>query len=249
MSDNPVITVDGPAASGKGTLASRLSEALGFHLLDSGLLYRIVAFVASEADVDLSAGQPLHELVGDRMVFKVNQKPERRASEGIYAIYINTVIGLRDYVTINDHNLSATLRSMDISRDASLVAAVPEVREQLIPIQRSFRQPPGLVADGRDMGTVVFPDAPVKFYLDASVEIRAERRYRELGGSNGERDLKDIQAELVQRDQRDEMRAVAPLTIAKDAVTIDSTNLSIDEMVNVAVEETRKTLDSESKWH
>ena len=233
-SDNPVITIDGPAASGKGTLAQRLSADLAFNLLDSGLLYRIVGLTASEAHVSLHDGPSLDVFIRDRLRFKINQEPSRDLAASVYEVYIFKKVGIEDTVSINGRNVNLELRSQETGVNSSIVSAIPEVRHRLIPIQRSMLTPPGLVADGRDMGTVVFPDAPMKFYLDASVETRARRRLEQLRKRIDRSSLESMVFELEQRDRRDRTREIAPLKIPSDARKLDSTNLSIDEMFQVA---------------
>lgn len=235
-SDNPVITIDGPAASGKGTLATRLSKKFGFHILDSGLLYRIAAFVATQDGISMSDGDAIAELLDERVQFWVNEQPDRSANLDSYRVYIHKSFEQPAYVTVNDHNLSATLRNEHFSKSASIVAEEPQVREKLIPIQRSFSQPPGLVADGRDMGSVVFQDAQVKIFLEAPANIRARRRYEQLLSAGESPNLADIEDELVRRDERDRTRTVAPLVKAADAKVIDTTELSIEATVKVAGE-------------
>ena len=234
MSDNPVITIDGPAASGKGTLAQRLSADLGFNLLDSGLLYRIVGYTASDAQLSLQDGPGLESFIRDRLRFKINQEPSRDISAGDYEVYIFKQVGIEDTVSINGRNSNLVLRSQDAGVNSSIVSAIPQVRHQLIPIQRSMLTPPGLVADGRDMGTVVFPDAPLKFYLDASITARAHRRLDQLQKNVDQASLKNMVYELEQRDKRDRTREIAPLRVPSDAQTLDTTNLTIDEMFHVA---------------
>ena len=234
VSDNPVITIDGPAASGKGTLAQRLSADLGFNLLDSGLLYRIVAFTASLEQLPLQDAKMLEAFIRDRLRFKINVEPSRDASNGIYEAYIFKQVGVEDIVSINNRNVNLELRSQETGVNSSVVSAIPEVRKLLIPVQRSMRTPPGLVADGRDMGTVVFPDARIKFYLDASVEIRARRRLEQLKKHSDASLIEDMMMEIKQRDERDRTRNVAPLVAANDAITLDTTNMSINKVFSVA---------------
>ena len=233
-SDNPVITIDGPAASGKGTLAQRLSADLGFNLLDSGLLYRIVGLTASHADLPLHNGADLEAFIRDRLRFKINREPSHKKVAGIYEVYIFKQVGIEDTVSINGRNVNLELRSQETGITSSVVSAIPQVRQQLIPIQRSMLTPPGLVADGRDMGTVVFPDAPLKFYLDASLETRARRRLEQLRAPIDQRSLDSMVVELEQRDSRDRTRDIAPLKMPIDARKLDSTNMSIEEVYSVA---------------
>ena len=233
-SDNPVITIDGPAASGKGTLAQRLSADLGFNLLDSGLLYRIVAFTASLAQLPLQDAKILEAFIRDRLRFKINEEPSRDLSEGIYEAYIFKEAGVEDIVSINSRNVNMELRSQESGVNSSVVSAIPEVRKLLIPVQRSMRTAPGLVADGRDMGTVVFPDAQLKFYLDASVETRARRRLDQLQKPCDSDSLEHMISEIEQRDERDRTRSIAPLIAAEDAISLDTTSMSINEVFSIA---------------
>lgn len=235
MDDGLVITIDGPAASGKGTLAKHLSAELQFFLLDSGLLYRIVAFEALRQGLDLHQPNGIVEMVATRLVFKVNSVDVKPVDhEEPTEVHIFKYVGLEDSVRVGDVNVNLQLRSHELGTQASIVAAIPKLRSLLIPIQRAQARSEGLVADGRDMGTVVFPDAQVKFYLDASIEERARRRALELE-LRGERvDIKQIEKDLQERDQSDFEREVAPLIPAKDAIHIDATKLNIEEMVKTA---------------
>jgi cytidylate kinase len=207
----PVITIDGPSGSGKGTIAQRVAEKLGYHLLDSGALYRVLGCVALERDLDLAD----HELLA-------------RAARKLDIRFGDQGAGS---VIVDGEDYSDLIRREIAGRMASRVGAIPEVREALHERQLAFRQPPGLVADGRDMGTVVFPDAEVKIYLTASLEERAERRYNQLIGKGIGAILPDLLRELEERDARDSERKVSPLRPAEDAHTLDTTSLSIDEVV------------------
>ena len=233
-SDNPVITIDGPAASGKGTLAQRLSADLAFNLLDSGLLYRIVAYTASLEQLSLRDGNVLERFIRDRLSFKINEEPSKRVSKALYEAYIFKQVGVEDIVSINSKNVNLELRNQETGVNSSVVSAIPEVRKLLIPVQRSMQAPPGLVADGRDMGTVVFPDAQIKFYLDASIEVRARRRLDQFLKPYDHDALENMIDEIKQRDKRDRTRSVAPLVVAEDAITLDTTRLSIDEVFSIA---------------
>jgi CMP/dCMP kinase len=201
----PVITIDGPSGSGKGTLARRLAEQLGFHLLDSGALYRLTALAAQKRNIDL---QDL-EVAAVAQTLNVRFDPDGAAY-------------------LDDECVDAVLRTEQTGAMASKIAARPDVRAALLERQRAFAQAPGLVADGRDMGTVVFPDAPAKLFLDASAEIRAERRYKQLIGNGLSANLAALVEEIRARDDRDRNRAVAPLVPAEDALVVDSTHLSIE---------------------
>lgn len=201
----PVITIDGPSGSGKGTLARRLAEQLGFHLLDSGALYRLTALAAQKRNIDLE----------DPKIVDVAQT-------------LNVRFGPDGATYLDDECVDSVLRTEQTGAMASKIAARPDVRAALLERQRAFAQPPGLVADGRDMGTVVFPDAPAKLFLDASAEIRAERRYKQLIGNGLSANLPALVEKIRARDDRDRNRAVAPLVPADDALVIDSTHLSIE---------------------
>lgn len=202
----PVITIDGPSGSGKGTLAFKLAEHLGWHLLDSGVLYRVLAFAATEQGIDLYDEAHVAEL-GEHL-----------------AVSFNGGIKLEDKL------ITDTIRSEQIGDMASRIAAFSSVRSALLDRQRAFRQVPGLVADGRDMGTVVFPDAVAKFFLESSVEERARRRYLQLKELGQNVTLNDLLERIALRDARDKGRVDAPLMPAKDAIVIDTTALGVEEV-------------------
>ena len=206
--DPPVIAVDGPAASGKGTIAQGVARALGFHYLDSGSLYRLVALKA------LQAGIPLED--GPRLA---------QAAAGM------TTAFPQERIELDGADVTAAIRSPAISAAASQVAVFPEVRRALVAQQRAFRRPPGLVADGRDMGTVVFPDALLKVYVTASAEERARRRYKQLIEKGNPVTLAGLLREIQERDARDSARAAAPLRTAADAIVLDTTDMSIEASV------------------
>lgn len=203
----PVITIDGPSGSGKGTLARRLAEQLGYHLLDSGALYRLTALAAQKRNIDLD----------DPEVAAVAQT-------------LNVHFDADGAAYLDDECVDSVLRTEQTGAMASKIAARPDVRAALLERQRAFAAAPGLVADGRDMGTVVFPDAPAKLFLDASAEIRAERRYKQLIGNGLSANLAALVEEIRARDDRDRNRAVAPLVPAADALVVDSTQLSIEDV-------------------
>lgn len=208
----PVIAIDGPSASGKGTLAARLAEKLGFHYLDSGALYRVVALRALRMGVAPSDGAQLAELAR------------------------TLPVSFRDHsVLLDDEDVATAIRTEEISVLASSVAVFPAVREALLARQRAFRRAPGLVAEGRDMGSVVFPDARVKVFLTASAEVRAQRRYKQLIDQGLPANIDALLQELRARDLRDSQRAVAPLVCAPDAILLDTTGLD-PESAFVALE-------------
>jgi cytidylate kinase len=212
--DIPVVTIDGPSGSGKGTIAALLAERLGWSLLDSGALYRVVAAVALERQMDLEDGEALAAMAGALDI---------RFEE--------------DRVLVDGRDMASVIRTEPVSRAASQVAALGQVRDAIFELQRSMRRPPGLVADGRDMGTVVFQDAKLKVFLDASAEIRAQRRYNQLKNKGLDVSLRALLANLEERDARDKARAVSPLVPAADALIIDSTDLTIEEVLERVVSE------------
>lgn len=202
----PVIAIDGPSASGKGTIASRVAQRLGFHYLESGALYRLVALISLREDT-----MQEHRLV------ELAEEMDVLFDDG--------------EVVLGDEPVSEKVRSEPVGNRASEVAKLPALRQALLRRQRAFRRPPGLVADGRDMGTVVFPDAELKVFLTASPEIRAERRYKQLKEKGIDANLRALSRDLQDRDERDAKRAVAPLVPAPDSQVLDSSALSIDEVV------------------
>jgi cytidylate kinase len=204
----PVIAVDGPAASGKGTIAERVAAVLGYHYLDSGALYRLVALEALRTGTDLDASGPLAAL-----------------ARGLDA----TFAGGR--LTLDGKDVTDAVRVEAVSAAASRIAVHAPVRSALLERQRAFRRRPGLVADGRDMGTVVFPDAAVKVFVTASAEERARRRHRQLAKSGIDVNIQSLLRDIHERDARDGARAVAPLAAAADAVVVDTTELTIDAAV------------------
>lgn len=217
MNGVPVVAVDGPGGAGKGTLCQRLADRLGWHLLDSGALYRLVAHAAAEHGTALDDENGLAALARDLPV----------RFQG-------------DRVWLADRDVSTQIRSEECGNRASRVAVLPAVRTALVGLQRGFRRPPGLVADGRDMGTVIFPDAQLKVFLTASAEERARRRYKQLKEKGFDVNLASLSAEVAARDRRDAERAVAPLRPAPDAIVIDSTELGIDEVVDLALDQLRR---------
>lgn len=214
MSELPIITVDGPSGSGKGTISQRLAQHLSWHFLDSGAIYRVLGLMASRAGI------------GDENVDKLVEMAENMplSFDG-------------DRVLLEGEEVSDAIRTEQAGNQASKVAAIPQVREALLAWQRNYARPPGLVADGRDMGTVVFPRAQVKIFLTASPEERAKRRLKQLKGKGLGVNLADLIEEIRERDERDSRRAVAPLRPAVSAVTLDSTHLSIDEVFTRAMQQ------------
>ena len=220
----PVIAIDGPSGSGKGTIARRVAAALGFHLLDSGALYRLVALSGSRRGLapDDVAGHAEAARTLD-VEFGVDDRGEER-------------------VLLEGEDVGAEIRTETAGAEASRVAAMPPVRTALLQRQRHFARPPGLVADGRDMGTVVFPEAPLKIYLTASAEERARRRHKQLKEKGLTVTIGDLSQEIRERDQRDSSRSVAPLRPAADAVLLDSTGLAIEQVVDQVLELARSRL-------
>lgn len=209
----PVLTIDGPSGSGKGTISRLVAARLGWHYLDSGALYRGVGVAAGWADIDLADPSALIRCAFDTQIgFREDPDGELR-------------------VIVNGVDATAELRTETAGAAASAIAAVPEVRAALRDRQRAFRRLPGLVADGRDMGTVIFPDASCKVFLTASPDERAERRYKQLKDKGVSVIFDDLLREILARDARDASRAVAPLRPAADAVSIDTTGLAIDTVV------------------
>jgi len=209
----PVITIDGPGGSGKGTVSVRLAEHLGWHFLDSGALYRLVAVAA----------------LNRQLATLENEEQLGRLAENLQTRFVIENHAMT--VLLDAENVSQQLRSEEVSVLASRLAALPAVRTALLARQRAFRQSPGLVADGRDMGTVIFPDASLKIYLTASVEERARRRYKQLKEKGESVNLSRLFREIEERDHRDQTRPLAPLKPAPDSHVIDSSELSVDEVL------------------
>lgn len=208
----PVIAIDGPSASGKGTVAALVAEALGFHYLDSGAIYRVTALAAQRAGVDLNEEVALANLAGRLdLAFKGGE------------------------CWLNGQAVGDAIRAEEAGSAASRIAALPALRVALLARQRAFRQPPGLVTDGRDMGTVVFPDALVKVYLTASVEERARRRYKQLIEKGLPANLDSLLMDLRQRDARDASRDAAPMRQAADAHALDTTGMTIKQAVDTVL--------------
>lgn len=220
----PVIAIDGPSASGKGTVAQLVASQLGYHYLDSGALYRIVALAAKRENIPWQNETALAELAS---------KLKIRFEQG--EIYLN------------DEIITENVRTEEMSRGASEVAVHPLVRRALLDLQHSFRQVPGLVADGRDMASVVFPDAQIKIFLTASAEVRAERRYKQLMSKGIHANLLDILQDLQKRDARDQQRLVAPLQQSADAKLLETSQLSIEQAVQAVLEYQHKNSESSQK--
>ncbi|TYA26166.1 (d)CMP kinase [Aggregatibacter actinomycetemcomitans] len=221
---NKIITVDGPSGAGKGTLCYALAEKLGFALLDSGAIYRVTALAALKSAVDLADESALAELAQHLHIEFVAQDGEVQ-------------------ILLNGENVSGQIRTQEVADAASKVAVFPQVRAALLQRQRDFATGKGLIADGRDMGTVVFPEAQVKLFLDASAEERAKRRYNQLQNKGISGSFAQILAEIKARDLRDRNRAVAPLKPADDAFLLDSTALSIDEVIRQALDYIQQRID------
>ncbi|MBL4659061.1 MAG: (d)CMP kinase [Alcanivoracaceae bacterium] len=213
----PVITVDGPSGVGKGTTASLLSNHLGWNLLDSGAIYRALALKVLNTDAEISDIIKLIKLAGNLQ------------------LRFESVIGEPTLVYLDDQCVNRDLRSETCGNIASIIAVIPEVRAALLQRQKDFRKVPGLVADGRDMGTVVFKDAQIKFYLTATAEERAKRRYKQLKNKGVSANIRALEKEIGARDCRDSNRNVSPLVPANDAIIIDTSNLSIDEVFHYCI--------------
>jgi cytidylate kinase len=206
----PVLTLDGPSGVGKGTVCLLVAKTLGWHILDSGSLYRLLALSAGD-NADLDEVSQLADLARDMQIEYVTSGD----ALGIY---------------LRGDNVSEAIRTEATGVLASKIATIPEVRQALLDKQRAFAKAPGLVADGRDMGTTIFPDAKLKIFLTASAEERAKRRYKQLKEKGIDANLSQLTAELVERDERDSTRSASPLLAADDAIIIDTTNLDIDQV-------------------
>lgn len=223
LSIAPVITIDGPSGVGKGTLCQAIAQRLAWHWLDSGAIYRVLALAARYYQVAIDSEEALVPLaVGLDMHFVVKHG--------------------QTSVLLNGTDVSQDIRNESVGHIASKIATLPHVREALLTRQRAFRVAPGLIADGRDMGTVVFPDAPIKIFLEASEEARAYRRRQQLQDNGFSVNFKRLLSDLQERDVRDRDRAVAPLIPANDALVLDSTSLTIDEVLVKALAHARQRL-------
>jgi cytidylate kinase len=218
----PVVTVDGPSGSGKGTISHMLAEHLGWHLLDSGALYRVIGQACVIEGVSWDDSIAVADIA--------------RHLEVTFRVADNGEV----LVTYKGADVSAVIRTEEGGRGASKVAAIPAVREALLERQREFRSPPGLVADGRDMGTVVFPEAPLKIYLTASVSERAERRYKQLIAKGESVSLPRLLRDIEERDERDRSRQFSPLIPAEDAIVIDSSATPIADVFERVLREAKK---------
>ncbi len=215
MTTTPILTIDGPSGSGKGTISRRVASRLGWHLLDSGALYRLVALAGAQEGLE-PIDEAGHAALAARMAV-------RFGADGLGEEQV--------WLGKPPVDVTAAIRTEEAGQGASRVAVWPSVRAALLQRQQDFARPPGLVADGRDMGTVVFPQAPVKIFLTASAEERARRRHKQLKDKGSGASLAALSLEIAERDRRDSTRAVAPLKPAADAVMVDSTGLSIETVV------------------
>ena len=216
MSKLKILTIDGPSASGKGSLSRNIAKHLGFKILDSGLLYRAYAYFSKS----ISKIEEIPALINNEISFTYNES---------------------DVIILYENNdITSELRSEETAKIASKLSALPQTREDLLSIQRNFYSEDGLVADGRDMGTVVFPSASLKIFLEASPEVRAKRRHLELQKRGQEVNMLDLIADIEQRDMKDRTRAISPLIPAEDSVLIDSSNMSLDEVLSFTKKLTKK---------
>jgi cytidylate kinase len=222
MTQAPVLAIDGPGGAGKGTICQLVAKKLGWHLLDSGALYRLTALAASKHGVELDNEDSVAVLAKHLDVQFIPQ------DEGL----VHTILEGED--------VSTDIRTEQVGSMASKVASLPAVRQALLERQRDFAQAPGVVADGRDMGTVVFPDAPVKIYLTASAEERAKRRFLQLQEKGMDSDIEVILRDIQERDDRDMNREIAPLKPAVDSLVVESTNMSIEQVLDVVMTELKR---------
>jgi len=226
----PVIAIDGPSASGKGTVSALVAQTLNWHLLDSGALYRLVALAALKRGISVDNVAQL-ALITQNLDVKFGVAAQEPASDGAAGNVGGGRARLETTILLEGEDVTQTIRTEQCGDLASQVAVIPDVRNGLLKRQRDFRVLPGLVADGRDMGTVVFPDALLKVFLTASVEERAKRRHRQLMEKGISVNLADLFGEISNRDKRDSQRAVAPLVPAPDAEEINTTDMPIHQVV------------------
>ena len=218
MNKSPVVAIDGPVGSGKGTIARQVANALGWHLLDSGALYRLVGLASAKRGMTEAGEDALTELAAG---LSIRFDSDQSGNERIF---------------LNDEDVTADVRTEECGRLASFVASLPGVRAALMDLQKGFRQEPGLVADGRDMGSTVFPDAVLKVYLTASAEERAIRRHKQLKDKGIDVSLPALSRDIEDRDRRDSERTVAPLKPADDARLLDSSGQSIEEVTQIVLQ-------------
>lgn len=214
-----IITIDGPSGSGKGTISQRVAQQLGWHFLDSGALYRLLGLAVSRKGVELDEVDRIADIAKTMSVQFENAR-----------------------ILLDGDDVTDTIRTETAGNNASKVAAIPQIRAALLAWQRDYAKPPGLVADGRDMGSVVFPDAELKIFLTASAEERAKRRYKQLKEKGLDVNVRNLTVEIEERDQRDMNRSVAPLVAAEGALELDSTSLSIEEVLDIVLKEAEKRL-------
>lgn len=223
----PVVTIDGPSGAGKGTIAQLLAGELGFHILDSGSLYRLTALASLNDQIALE-----------------DEDAMRQVAAQLDVVFKPTDDGLQ--ILLRGEDVSEAIRAEEIGMRASRVAAISSVRDALLQRQRDFMEAPGLVADGRDMGTTVFPDAPLKVFMTASAEERAERRYKQLKAKGINANIAALVADLKARDEQDANRAVSPLKPANDAILLDTTEMSIQQVTEKLLELARQRLGNPS---
>lgn len=222
-SNAPVITIDGPSGTGKGTISQLLAQKLGWHLLDSGALYRTLALAALQRQLDVGDNAALSALAAELDVRFLASNP-----------------GDASTVILDGDAVTERIRDEKIGDAASIVAAYPAVRSALLARQRAFQQPPGLVADGRDMGSTVFADAALKIFLTASAEVRAERRHKQLITKGQDGSLRALLEDIMARDERDRTRAASPLRPAEDAIIVDSSAMNIEQVLALVLEEVER---------